>query len=152
MPKRSRPMTLGSGGTDGTGRSPAMARYRCGVLMALVCVAFAAMSARSLDARADDAAIRFDLSRLNDNGLQGPPDGLRAIHYEFCIPAGEEYAQQVKEIDPSATVYSRSPGRIGCTEGQSLVIGNTHQTGFRTILKTLAAQPYISRIDESFFE
>ena len=32
------------------------------------------------------AKIRFDLSVLDDSGLYGPADGLRALDYEFCIP------------------------------------------------------------------
>ena len=33
------------------------------------------------------AVIRFDASRLNDEGLSGAAKGLRALSYEFCIPA-----------------------------------------------------------------
>jgi hypothetical protein len=122
------------------------------VAMALCCAAWAAASAQSPDGGETRAKIRFDLSRLNGSGLQGPPDGLRALDYEFCIPSGETYATEIKAIDPSAAFYARSPGRIGCTENQSLVIGNTHQPGFRTVLRNLAARPYVTRIDESFFE
>ena len=127
-------------------------RYGHGFLIAVLCVICAVDLAQPPDARADDPIIRFDLSQLNDDGLYGPPDGLRALDYEFCIPSGEEYARKVKAIDPSANIYARSPGRIGCTEDQSLVIGNTRQPDFRTILKALAAQPYVTRIDQSFFE
>lgn len=123
-----------------------------GVLTMLCCAALAAASAQTPDRAEAPAKIGFDLSRLNDSGLRGPPDGLRALDYEFCIPSAERYVAEIKAIDPSAAVYSRSPGRIGCAEGQPLVIGNTHQPGFRTILKNLAALPYVTRIDESFFE
>src|SRR6476619_5023653 len=34
--------------------------------------------------------IRLDLSGLREDGLYGPPDGLRALAYEFCIPARQE--------------------------------------------------------------
>ena len=118
----------------------------------MLCVVCAGGPMRIADARADDPTIRFDLSRLNDEGLYGPPDGLRALDYEFCIPFGETYAREVKTIDPSATVHAQSRGRIGCAADQFLVIGNTHQPDFRTILKALAARPYITRIDQSFFE
>jgi hypothetical protein len=37
--------------------------------------------------------IDVDLANVNSEGLRGPPDGLRAVHYEFCIPAGEENAE-----------------------------------------------------------
>jgi hypothetical protein len=49
------------------------------------------------DCRADEQAqlksrskITFDLEQLNENGLYGPPGGLRALHYEFCIPGSRE--------------------------------------------------------------
>jgi hypothetical protein len=115
-------------------------------------LAGAAASAQTPDAGREPAAIRFDLSRLNDSGLHGPPDGRRALDYEFCIPAGEKYVTEIKAIDPSATVHPRSPGRIGCADAQYLVTGNTHQPRFREILRELAALPYVTRIDEAFFE
>ncbi len=120
--------------------------------MILCCAAFAAASAQTPDRGEAPAKVGFDLSRLNDSGLRGPPDGLRALDYEFCIPSAETYVAEIKAIDPSAAVYPRSPGRIGCTEDQSLVIGNTHQPEFRRVLRNLAALPYVTRIDESFFE
>ena len=39
--------------------------------------------------------ISFDLAALNEDGLYGPPDGLRALDYEFCIPAQEALAEAV---------------------------------------------------------
>lgn len=30
--------------------------------------------------------ITFDITRLDPDGLYGPPDGKRARSYEFCIP------------------------------------------------------------------
>ena len=129
-----------------------IARYGPSALMVFFCAACAVASPQNPDAPEDFATIRFDLSRLNDNGLYGPPNGLRALDYEFCIPSGEPYVKEVTAIDPSASFHSRSRGRIGCTEDQDLVIGNTHQTGFREILGKLAALPYVTRIDQSFFE
>lgn len=96
--------------------------------------------------------IRFDLGRLDDRGLQGPPDGLRSLDYEYCIPEGGRYREQVAAIDPSARFMPGSPGRIGCRPGQVLVLGNTHQPGFRDILWALADLPFVERILESLFE
>jgi hypothetical protein len=45
--------------------------------------------------------IRFDLSGFNQDGLYSPPDGLRALAYEFCIPARQDLADAVRAIDPS---------------------------------------------------
>jgi hypothetical protein len=99
-----------------------------------------------------DAVIGFDLGRLNSDGLQGPPSGLRALDYEYCIPADESAVAEVAAIDPSARFMPGSPGRIGCGEGETLVLGNTHQPGFRAILESLAALPYVARIVEAHFE
>lgn len=96
--------------------------------------------------------IAFDLNRLNEAGLYGPPDGLRALSYEFCIPAREDYADEVKAIDPTIDISGGSPGRVGCSEDQFLCMGNTHQKNFREVLLKLAALPYVDRIEESVFE
>ena len=45
--------------------------------------------------------IRFDLEILNEDGLYGPADGLRALDYEFCIPADDTARDEVTSIDPS---------------------------------------------------
>jgi len=98
------------------------------------------------------AVIGFDLGRLDDLGLQGPPDGLRSLDYEYCIPEGADYRAQVAAIDPSARFLPGSRGRIGCASGQVLVLGNTHQPGFRDVLATLAELPFVVRIAECFYE
>jgi len=103
-------------------------------------------------AAAQPAHIHFDLSTLNEDGLLGPPGGLRALSYEFCIPAEERTISEVKSIDQTVEIYRDSPGRIGCTEDQSLVIGNTHQPGFRKVLQQLSELPYVTRVDQAFFE
>jgi hypothetical protein len=97
------------------------------------------------------AKIRFDLSLLDDSGLYGPPDGLRALHYEFCIPDRPETVLQVRRIDGSVRVQ-RAPGRSGCSESELLCIGTTHQPGYREVLAGLARLPYVTRIEQAFFE
>ncbi len=101
--------------------------------------------------RASDK-ITFDLSALNADGLIGPPDGLRAVSYEFCIPDTETHRAEVRAIDPTVEFQGGSPGRIGCGPDQCLCIGMTHQPGFRRILRNLAECRYIERIDPCFFE
>ena len=96
--------------------------------------------------------IRFDLSVFDANGLYGPPDGLRAAAYEFCIPASAELVTEVEAIDPTVQVYAGSPGRIGCTADQYLCIGSTHQPDFRSVLINLAQLEYVNRIELSFAE
>jgi hypothetical protein len=93
--------------------------------------------------------IHFDLSEFNDDGLHGPPDGLRAAMYEFCIPARADLAAEVASIDPTVQSYASSPGRIGCGSDEYLCIGSTGQPGFREVLANLAQLEYVSRIQLS---
>jgi hypothetical protein len=96
--------------------------------------------------------ITFDLDRINQSGLHGPPDGLRSVMYEFCIPTDSAHAREVRSIDPSLRLHPASRGRIGCSSEQTLCIGDTHQPDWRGILNRLAALAYVERIDESFGE
>lgn len=96
--------------------------------------------------------ITFNLEHLNESGLYGPPHGLRALDYEFCIPADPRLEAQVRQIDPTVHIFKTSPGRVGCAEGGYLCVGNTHQPDFRMVLNKLANLPYVKRIDQAFFE
>ena len=96
--------------------------------------------------------ITFDISKLDESGLYGPPDGKRALSYEFCIPDTVLNRTEVKRIDPTVKFFAQSPGRIGCKEHENLCIGSTHQKDFRGVLQRLAELTYVQRIDESFFE
>lgn len=96
--------------------------------------------------------VTFDVSELDDDGLRGPPDGHRAVSYEFCIPDTPDHEAEVSGIDPTVECTSRSPGRIGCGEDEMLCIGSTHQESFRAVLRQLAALDYVERIDEAHFE
>jgi len=96
--------------------------------------------------------ITFRLDRLNQDGLLGPPHGLRALHYEFCIPGDPTHEAQVREMDPTIQIFRHSRGRTGCRAGEYLCIGSTHQAGFREVLLNLARLPYVRRIDQAFFE
>ena len=96
--------------------------------------------------------IDVDLANVNSEGLRGPPEGLRAVHYEFCIPTGGQSAKEVRSIDPTAQFMRDSRGRIGCARDQILVVGNTHQPSYRQVFERLAALEYVNRIAENFFE
>ena len=95
--------------------------------------------------------IAFDLARVDAAGLIGDSGAKRALHYEFCIPADEQYAAEVRRIDATAQLMP-SRGRVGCSGGQVLVLGSTYQPGYREVLERLAALPYVDRIAQSFFE
>lgn len=94
--------------------------------------------------------IRFDWSRLSDQGLTQP--SRVSLSYEFCVPATEEHWAEVKAIDPSVEIFPHSRGRIGCRADQSLCIGNTYQSNWRSILFQLAALDYVEQIDQVFWE
>jgi len=96
--------------------------------------------------------IHLDLSRLNEDGLYGPPNGLRALSYEFCIPARQDFADDVRAIDHTIQIYPANRGRIGCTNEQYLSVGSTHQPRYRMVLNRLAQLEYVARIDPSYAE
>ena len=98
------------------------------------------------------AKIGFSLADIHDDGLRGEAGGLVSVSYEFCLPADEQVYRDVEQIDPSLRIYPHSPGRIGCGENQSLAIGETHQAGWRMILKELSSLAYVEEIRECFFE
>lgn len=96
--------------------------------------------------------ITFNVSTLDEDGLFGPPDGKRALAYEFCIPDTVENRTVVAQIDPTITFFAQSPGRIGCRKHEILCVGSTHQQDFAGVLHQLASLKYVQRIDESFLE
>jgi hypothetical protein len=96
--------------------------------------------------------IDFDPHDLDTEGLIGPPDGKRAVDYEFCVPVGAAFIEEVSAIDPSARFYSMSRGRIGCGPYEVLVLGNTHQPDFAVVLHQLAKLPYVERIQRAWLE
>jgi hypothetical protein len=98
------------------------------------------------------AKIAFDLNQLNADGLYGPPGGLRALDYEFCIPADPACEAQVKALDPTILIVFGSKGRIGCRPEEYLCIGNTHQPEYKRVLLSLASLPFIMQIRQCFFE
>lgn len=121
-----------------------------GILLVLLIACARPKSAS--DAIAPWDKIRFDLSQLNEEGLYGPPDGLRSISYEFCIPADEKLVDEVSSIDTSLRIHPDSPGRIGCSPEEYLCVGNTHQKNYREVLFELARLEYVEKIEQSFFE
>jgi hypothetical protein len=96
--------------------------------------------------------ITFDLASIDDAGLTGPPDGHVAVAYEFCIPARTDRLAEVQSIDPTVRAQPGAPGRIACGADEVLCIGSTHQPSWKTVLESLAALDYVTRIDRSFAE
>lgn len=98
------------------------------------------------------AEIGLDLGRLDGDGLHGPPDGRRSLDYEYCVPDTPAARAEVANIDASARFLPGSPGRIGCGRDEILVLGNTHQPGFREVINALADLPSVERIIEAHFD
>jgi hypothetical protein len=100
---------------------------------------------------ATTAVIEPDLAQLRSDGLYGPPHGLRALHYEYCIESSAVRLQAAKAIDPTFSSQTAA-GRSACRSGEVLGMGNTHQPGAREIIRRLARIPGVRRIRESVFE
>lgn len=107
-----------------------------------------------LTVRPDEALqkVTFDLSALSSEGLTGSTDGLRSQRYEFCIPQGDRYRAEVRQINSEIEFYPHSRGRIGCDRDQALVIGDTHTPNWYSILLQLARLDYVEQIDPSWGE
>ncbi len=99
-----------------------------------------------------ESKIRFDLGAINDRGLIGPPDGLRSVSYEFCVPRRDSYMRQVMLADPSVRFFPGAPGRIGCGGDQVLCIGSTGERDWRSRLSELAELSYVKEIRETVHE
>jgi hypothetical protein len=92
------------------------------------------------------AKISFDISQISPEGLIGQPDALRAVSYEFCIPANPIALATIQAIDTQIKYYFPSPGRIGCQKAQYLCIGHTHNPKWPEILFSIARLEYVERI------
>jgi len=120
-----------------------------GAAAMLVCACGSEPPAQSAaDGVATASKIAFDLSRVNEEGLIGPPSGLRALSYAFCIPARAEAVATVERLDATVRISAESPGRIGCGADEALCIGHTHQANWRSVLESLAALEFVARIEE----
>lgn len=96
--------------------------------------------------------ITFDISVVSSEGLVGSPDGLRAISYEFCIPANDRALTEIRAIEPKIECYSHIRGRIGCRNDQYLMIGNTHSPRWKEILLSIARLEYVEKIAQFYGE
>lgn len=96
--------------------------------------------------------IEFDLSQISPEGLIGPPDGLRSLRYEFCIPADDQMLAEVRAIAPEIQCYRASRGRIGCSREHYLCINETHHPNWQATLRAIAGLDNVTRIIESLGE
>lgn len=123
------------------------------ILMAGMCAGCVPSSAGLATPTADPLSkIALPLDDINADGLVGAAGALRALDYEFCIPADEASVREVQTIDPRVRVMRGSRGRIGCSSAEFLCVNNTHAPGWRDTLLRLAALPYIRRIQQTDWE
>jgi hypothetical protein len=112
--------------------------FALGVLMALV----ACVTAPPLGFE----KIRFDLKKVDADGLEGPPDGKRPVDYQFCVPNNLDTRMAVIELDPGARFESEVAGRAGCTTDEILVFASTEGPNWRGRVYAIAALPYVKSI------
>jgi len=123
-------------------------------LVAMACAPFAA-SRGAPEPAVDEAAlakIEFSLADIREDGLTGPPDGLRAVSYEFCVPDEAAKLAEVQAIDPTVQVMLGAKGRVGCGDGTVLCIGSTHQPNWRAVLERVGSLSYVPRVARADFE
>lgn len=134
--------------------SPRAARLAAAALLLLLPAALHAKEpggSTNTAARAP-AKIQFDLAGIDAAGLRGPPDGKRAVSYEFLIPGAPGYRREAAAIDSTLQFMPGAAGRSGGGAGTVLCIGSTNQKNWRAVLLRLAERPYIARIIECHFE
>lgn len=107
---------------------------------------------RQIESKSPQAKITFDISTTSRERLRNPPDRLRAVSYEFCIPKEDELVREVQEIDSSVMFHGSSRGRIGCQENEYLCIGTIESPQWKEILLSLASLEYVERIDRFYGE
>lgn len=97
--------------------------------------------------------VKFDLGEFTEDGLRQRIHGEgSSINYEFCIPADEEAVKEVTSIDATAKIHKGSKGRSGCSDSEWLVIGESRQSNFKDVIKSLAKLKYVREISETFWE
>lgn len=90
--------------------------------------------------------IRFDLKKVDVDGLEGPATDKRAIAYQFCVPNTEDKRLEIAELDPTARFESEVAGRAGCTADEILVHAHTGAANWRGRMEAVAALPYVKSI------
>jgi hypothetical protein len=122
-----------------------MITIRYGVPTMLVCASmlFCCTQASKSNPTGALEKIQFDIKRIDENGLVGPPDGKVLIAYQFRIPLDRAKRREVSKIDPSIRFFSK-PG-----EDEYMCIG---EGATQAVLLRLAGLPYIKRIDPFYGE
>jgi hypothetical protein len=130
------------------GKPAYMTATQYGIRTLLVCISFVfcctpASKTAGPSAELALQKIKFDIKRIDENGLVGPPDGKVLIAYTFRIPLERSKRKEIGKIDPSIRFFSK-PG-----SDQYTCIG---EGATQAVLLRLAGLPYIERIDPFYAE
>ena len=93
--------------------------------------------------------IKFDLRALDDNGYHLKT--RQPLEYEFCISDNEMVLKEVLSINPELKKTS-SKGRSNCGKGQVLILGNTDNKAFKSMLCEIANLDYIKEVSQTHWE
>lgn len=95
--------------------------------------------------------IKFDISKIDENGLRGPVDGKTSVSYEFCILSWQTSWDTVQKIDPTLKMPG-GPCRIACPRNYWCVFGSTSGKGWRERLINIAKLEEVKEIQETVWE
>jgi hypothetical protein len=87
--------------------------------------------------------INFDTTKIDENGLIGPPDSQVSIAYKFQIPIERGKQKEIHRIDPSVRFHKRPDDDTYMCIGEGAT---------ENVLIKLASLPYIVRIERFYGE
>jgi hypothetical protein len=93
--------------------------------------------------------IHFDLKMLDENGSDLKTH--QPIDYEFCITDNETALAEVLSINPKLKKTS-SKGRSKCGENELLMLGNTDNKAFRSMLCKISTLDSVKEINQTYWE
>ena len=93
--------------------------------------------------------IHFDLNLLDENGYDLKTH--QPIDYEFCITDNEMAFTEVLSINPQFK-KANSKGRSNCGKDELLILGNTDNKAFKSILCKIANLDYDKEINQTYWE
>ena len=79
-----------------------------------------------------------------------PSDG-QLIDYEFCAPDNETIWEELLSINPTLK-KTTSKGRSNCGKEEVLIIGNTDNKAFKTMLCKIANLDYVKEVNQTHWE
>jgi hypothetical protein len=93
--------------------------------------------------------IKFKLSTIDGRGYNTKTN--QPIDYEFCIPDNETVLKEVLAINPELK-KTTSKGRSNCGKDEVLMLGNTDNKAFKSILCKIANLGYVKEVNQTHWE